>query len=112
MGSNKRLVTTAVGTAILAVTLVGCGTEGTVQDYDDVTVWPAADPRGREPIGELTTLQKVTVKCITRGQVDANGMGYGDTYKIDFEGGSGYIDTNTTILTEDGELSPDNVDEC
>ncbi|MEU7074094.1 hypothetical protein AB0B30_31745 [Streptomyces narbonensis] len=112
MGSNKRLATTAAVTAILAVTLVGCGTEGTIQDYDNVTVWPAADPRGREPIDTLTTLQNVTVKCITRGQVDANGMGYGDTYKIDFKGGSGYIDTSTTILTDDGVLSPDKVDEC
>ncbi|WP_405779504.1 hypothetical protein [Streptomyces sp. NBC_00859] len=77
-----------------------------------MTVWPAADPRGREPIGELTTLQKVTVKCITRGQLDANGMGYGDTYKIDFKGGSGYIDTSTSIQTDDGELSPGDVDEC
>ncbi|MGY1437908.1 hypothetical protein [Streptomyces reniochalinae] len=81
-------------------------------DYDDVSVWSSADPRGRQPIGTLTTLSKVTVKCVERGRADANGMGYGDTYKIDFEGGTGYIDANTSILTDDGELSPNSVDEC
>ncbi|WP_369199584.1 hypothetical protein [Streptomyces sp. PU-14G] len=112
MVSTKRLAATALVTAISAVTLAGCGTKGKIMDYDDVTVWSSADPRGRKPIGTLTTLSKVTVKCVKRGQVDANGMGYGDTYKIDFDGGAGYIDTNTSILTDDGELSPNNVDEC
>ncbi|MEU5834656.1 hypothetical protein ABZ820_13425 [Streptomyces diacarni] len=112
MGSNKRLAVSALVTAVSAVTLVGCGTEGKIMDYDDVSVWPSADSRGRQPIGTLTTLSKVTVKCIERGQRDANGMGYADAYKIEFEGGTGYIDTHTSILTDDGELSPNNVDEC
>ncbi|MGP3975936.1 hypothetical protein ACTWQF_18430 [Streptomyces sp. 8N114] len=112
MGSIKRSAATGVATAISAVTLIGCGIEGTIQDYDTVSVWPSADPRGRQPIGQLTTQSKVTVKCITRGHVDANGMGYGDTYKIDFKGGEGYIDTSTSILTDDGVLAPGNVDEC
>ncbi|MGP3989242.1 hypothetical protein [Streptomyces sp. 3N207] len=112
MGSIKRSVAACAVTAISAVTLIGCGIEGTIQDYDTVSVWPAADPRGRQPIGQLTTQSKVKVKCISRGHVDVNGMGYGDTYKIDFNGGDGYIDTNTSILTDDGVLAPGDVDEC
>ncbi|NSC25559.1 hypothetical protein FM076_32170 [Streptomyces albus subsp. chlorinus] len=112
MGPIKRSTAAGVATVLSAVTLIGCGTEGRIQDYDTVSVWPAADPRGRQPIGQLTTRSKVTVKCVSRGHVDANGMGYGDMYKIDFNDGDGYIDTSTSILTDDGELSPENVDEC
>lgn len=112
---KKRVATTVAGVVLAVAALAGCdggGLEGKIGDYDDVSVWPSADPRGQKTIDELTTLAPVTVECYTRGDVDASGYGYGGKYKISYDGGAGYIDESTSIMSEKGEVSPDMVPEC
>ncbi|MFJ9417658.1 hypothetical protein ACIRPT_26315 [Streptomyces sp. NPDC101227] len=102
-----------VAAGLATVVLAGCGgIDGKIGNYDTVTVWPAADPRGQQPVDKLTTLTPVTVECYTPGEVDATGFGYGATYKISYDGGSGYIDESTSIMSDGGEVSPSRVPKC
>ena len=115
MSSRKRTAASAVSVVLAAAVLAGCGgagLEGKIANYDEVTVWPSADPKGQEPVDELTTLAPVTVQCYTPGEADASGYGYGATYKISYKGGSGYIDASTSILSDEGEVSPYMVPTC
>ncbi|MFE2601063.1 hypothetical protein ACFXCZ_32000 [Streptomyces sp. NPDC059396] len=114
MERKKTTIATAAA-PLLVVLLAGCGTsglDGKIGNYDNVSVWPSADARGSQPIGELTTLAPVTVECYTPGQVDANGMGYGATYKISYDGGEGYIDAGTSVMSDKGEVAPGMVPQC
>ncbi|WP_197091877.1 hypothetical protein [Streptacidiphilus albus] len=105
--------TMASAAALLLLSACGAdGLAGKIEDYDSVSVWPSADPVGQQPTGELTTLAPVTVECYAAGQVDSNGMGYGASYKISYDGGSGYIDAGTSILSDKGEVSPGMVPAC
>ncbi|MFJ6749320.1 MULTISPECIES: hypothetical protein [unclassified Streptomyces] len=110
---RKRRAALSVGAVVFAtVALAGCGIEGRIGNYDSVTVWPSADPRGRAPVGKLTTLTTVTVECHEAADVDANGYGFGGSYQVSYDGGSGYIDDNTEIMSDDGALTPDRVAAC
>ncbi|UKY54587.1 hypothetical protein [Streptomyces inhibens] len=112
MKLNRR-VALPVGAVVFAVAaLAGCGVEGKIGNYGNVSVWPSADPRGQAPVGKLTTLMTVTVECHVPGKVDAKGFGYGGSYKVSYDGGSGYIDDSTEIMSDDGVVSPDRVSEC
>ena len=114
MRMGRAVVTTMVGAAV-ALSLTACGADGLsgkIGNYDSVSVWPSADPRGTQPIGTVTTMAPVTVECYTAGQTDANGMGYGATYKISYDGGEGYIDASTSIMSDKGEVSPSMVSAC
>ncbi|MFG3114169.1 hypothetical protein ACGF4C_07215 [Streptomyces sp. NPDC048197] len=111
--NRKRSVVVSVAAAGLATAvLTGCGVDGKIGNYDKVSVWPDADPRGQSPIADLTTLTPVTVECYTPGKTDATGFGYGATYKISYDGGSGYIDASTSIMSDGGAVSPDRVPNC
>ncbi|MBO8186851.1 hypothetical protein [Streptomyces spirodelae] len=113
MNGGQRVVVSLAAAGLSTAVLTGCGdVEGKIGNYDDVTVWPAADPRGRQPVGRLTTLTPVTVECYTPGETDASGYGYGATYKVSYDGGSGYVAASTSIISDDGEVSPDRVPEC
>lgn len=104
----------SVGGAVLALlTLSGCGgIDGKIANYDSVAVWPNANPIGSQPEQQLTTLTPITVDCYEPGKTDASGYGYGATYKISYDGGSGYIDASTSIMSDDGEVTPEMVSEC
>ena len=94
----------------LAAVLAGCGVEGKIADYDDVTVYsePTANAVGgvdHDEVGTLTTMASLTVEC----HLSVNGFGF---YRISCNDGSGYIDDSTSILGEDGEMSVDQVPDC
>ncbi|MFF8593195.1 hypothetical protein ACF061_17510 [Streptomyces sp. NPDC015220] len=94
----------AVSCAVLCgLVLAGCGNDGlkgTIQNYDDVSVW-SGPGMGQRVVGELTTLAPVTVKC------------YADhSFKISYDGGSGWIDADTSILSKKGEVAPGMVPKC
>ncbi|MFI9045564.1 hypothetical protein [Streptomyces sp. NPDC053427] len=113
MNRTRSVVVSVVATGLATALLTGCGgIDGKIGDYDKVTVWPNADPRGQQPVAELTTLTPVTVECYTPGEVNATGYGYGATYKISYDGGSGYIDESTSIMSDGGEVSPSRVPKC
>jgi hypothetical protein len=57
-------------------------------------------------------MMTVTVECYAPGEVNAAGLGYVGSYKVSYDGGSGYIDEYTSIMSDDGLLSPDRVPEC
>jgi hypothetical protein len=101
---------TIVLAVALAAALAGCGVDGTIADYDDVTVYsePTANAVGgvdQDEVGTLTTMASLTVEC----HLSVNGFGF---YRISYHDGSGYIDDSTSILGEDGELSVDQVPDC
>ncbi|MEU6480604.1 SH3 domain-containing protein [Streptomyces sp. NPDC047017] len=94
----------AVACALLCgLTLAGCGDDGLdgkIADYDTVTVWSGGGTSAHE-VGELTVLAPVTVKCHTDGW-----------YKVSYDGGSGWIDSSTSIISKKGEVAPHMVPEC
>ncbi|WP_328743390.1 hypothetical protein OG436_38665 [Streptomyces caniferus] len=113
MNRTQSVVVSVVAVGAAMAVLAGCGgIDGKIGDYDRVTVWPDADPRGQKPVADLTTLTPVTVECYTPGRVDATGFGYGGTYKVSYDGGSGYIDESTSIMSDGGEVSPSRVPKC
>uniref|UniRef100_UPI0018923CDB hypothetical protein n=1 Tax=Catenulispora rubra TaxID=280293 RepID=UPI0018923CDB len=86
------------------------GLKGKIENFDNVTVWPSADPRSvpQSQLASLpyrTTQAPVMIICFTPGHTDTNGMGYGDTYKIKYDGGSGYTDAQTDVLIDKGALA-------
>lgn len=113
MKNKGRTSLTLAAVALATVGLTGCGgIEGRIGDYDRVSVWEKADPKGQQPIASLTIQTPVTVECYVPGKVDAQGMGYGGSYKVSYDGGSGYIDDSTSIMSDGGEVSPERVPEC
>jgi hypothetical protein len=107
------VVVSVAAAGLATAVLAGCGgVDGKIGNYGKVSVWPNADPRGQHPIADLTTLTPVTVECYTPGTVDATGFGYGATYKISYDGGSGYIDQSTSLMSDGGQVSPDRVPKC
>ncbi|MEU4843837.1 hypothetical protein [Streptomyces gilvosporeus] len=95
-------MTSVAGVALGVAVLAGCGgLDGKIGNYDKVTVWPSENTVGQQPTAELTTLAPVTVECYTGGM-----------YKISYDGGSGYIDASTSIMSDKGEVSPSMVSGC
>ena len=101
----------AVAGWVMVTTLAGCGgVDGKIMNEDDVPVY--SQPQGNAASGvdqqetsKLTVLTPVTVEC----HLSVNGFGF---YKVSFDGGSGYINDSTSILSDGGELSPDKVSGC
>jgi hypothetical protein len=99
----RRIAPALCCTALCGLALTACGDDGlkgTVEDYDTVTVWSDPGPGGRQT-GELTTLAPLTVSCYEDGW-----------FKISYDGGSGYIDSGTSILSKKGEVAPGMVPTC
>ncbi|CAM3513951.1 hypothetical protein [Stackebrandtia soli] len=105
-----RTVLPTLAAVAAAMTLSGCGVDGAIADYGTVSVWEEPDS-GLDvtPIAELTTLNAVTVTChVSPGPDEMTGY-----YKVTFDGGSGYIDDSTAILTDEGTaMRTDSVPEC
>lgn len=102
--STKHLGTAFV-VLLAAGALTACGVQGAVADYGDTRV--EDEPGGRQ-IATLTTMNEVTVQC----HLPAGPNDYSGYYKVSFDGGSGYIDDTTEILTDGTALRHDSVPEC
>jgi hypothetical protein len=96
---RRRKLGVAVCVVLAGAALGGCGVEGKVTDYGEVTVW--SEPGSMERVGTLTTMAPVTVDCFTDGY-----------FKISYDGGSGYVDTGTEILSDEGVVNSSMVPEC
>ncbi|MEU6282495.1 SH3 domain-containing protein [Streptomyces sp. NPDC047028] len=103
MRAPRRIAPALCCALLCGLALTACGDDGlkgTIEDFDTVTVW-SGPGQGARPTGELTTQAPLTIACYDDGW-----------FKVSYDGGSGYIDADTSILSKKGEVAPSMVPTC